>query len=509
MVWYHVAEPGEYLVITGTGIKEPLVKKKAFVYPGQMVTKIAARPSTHDGEIQSRIMADLELHFPVSLTVCPKDDPDAILKYYRLVLDGSNMARVNKILAIVSSVAQDMTSGITMDVLLEELKDFQELLGQALRERLHEHGLLLHRLSFASPPESNDEKTAPVADYSQCKHEECSGLKFTRRCEWKKHMDKHDRPYKCDFIGCERLQGFTYSGGLLRHQREVHGLHGGTRKPLVCPFHDCKRSLGFGFMQRENLAEHILLVHLLAKTRGGVGPYAFFDRPHDSWNEQQGSSAPGVDIPMSQLTWADLIGTLASLPDLGKDSLHMAQPAQEGIFSKLTDFGLSCLDPTHVSVMLRRLAYVFRKIDHKSFATIATLSLLPAAQAAPSHISATGIPASNTVAGALAWAIAAFGDGQTIGTATYWVAYAVWTLAAFLAVGFTASSIAEKHRASYLGLFSLVECIILASLVASSVDDVEKMVGRLKAWMPMATILVAGALPMAFKRVSDTPARQE
>jgi hypothetical protein len=54
---------------------------------------------------------------------------------------------------------------------------------------------------------------------------------FNRKCEWSKHMDKHDRPYKCPADGCEKLPGFTYSGGLLRHQREVHNLHGGKVFP--------------------------------------------------------------------------------------------------------------------------------------------------------------------------------------------------------------------------------------------------------------------------------------
>lgn len=74
-------------------------------------------------------------------------------------------------------------------------------------------------------------------------------------------MDKHDRPYKCTVKGCEKLQGFTYSGGLLRHEREVHKMHGGTKKSLFCPFTDCKRSSGAGFTRKENLAEHIRRVH--------------------------------------------------------------------------------------------------------------------------------------------------------------------------------------------------------------------------------------------------------
>ncbi|KAF3031185.1 hypothetical protein E8E12_000802 [Didymella heteroderae] len=59
-----------------------------------------------------------------------------------------------------------------------------------------------------------------------CEQSECSGMTFTRQCEWKKHMDKHNRPYRCLVKGCENLQGFTYGGGLLRHEREVHKMHG-------------------------------------------------------------------------------------------------------------------------------------------------------------------------------------------------------------------------------------------------------------------------------------------
>lgn len=74
-------------------------------------------------------------------------------------------------------------------------------------------------------------------------------------------MDKHDRPYKCPAEGCEKLPGFTYSGGLLRHEREVHNKHGGPRKQLNCPHLNCKRHTGKGFSRQENLNEHLRRVH--------------------------------------------------------------------------------------------------------------------------------------------------------------------------------------------------------------------------------------------------------
>lgn len=80
-------------------------------------------------------------------------------------------------------------------------------------------------------------------------------------CFSRKHMDKHDRPYKCPVPGCAKLPGFTYSGGLLRHEREVHHKHGGPRKQLNCPHMNCKRHHGKGFSRQENLNEHLRRVH--------------------------------------------------------------------------------------------------------------------------------------------------------------------------------------------------------------------------------------------------------
>ena len=79
-------------------------------------------------------------------------------------------------------------------------------------------------------------------------------------------MDKHDRPYRCPQPQCAKLQGFTYSGGLLRHEREVHGKHGGPKEQLRCTVPECKRHAGKGFTRKENLNEHLRRVHGITTT---------------------------------------------------------------------------------------------------------------------------------------------------------------------------------------------------------------------------------------------------
>ncbi|EXJ77031.1 hypothetical protein A1O3_10188 [Capronia epimyces CBS 606.96] len=110
----------------------------------------------------------------------------------------------------------------------------------------------------ARPPPRNQEGDM-CCDHPNCRN---SNQIFRRMCEWNKHMDRHERPYKCLESGCELNPGFTYSGGLLRHQREVHKMHLSTKQPLFCPFANCNRSSGVGFTRKENLEEHKRRRHL-------------------------------------------------------------------------------------------------------------------------------------------------------------------------------------------------------------------------------------------------------
>lgn len=80
-----------------------------------------------------------------------------------------------------------------------------------------------------------------------------------------KHTDKHTRPYKCEAPACDKLKGFTYSGGLSRHEREVHQQLASPRASLPCPHPTCKRSTGKGFSRKENLLEHLRRVHKIVE----------------------------------------------------------------------------------------------------------------------------------------------------------------------------------------------------------------------------------------------------
>jgi hypothetical protein len=138
-------------------------------------------------------------------------------------------------------------------------------------------------------------------------------------------MDGHDRPYRCSQPECSNLNGFTYSGGLLRHERDVHFKHGGPKahrcnehecsnlpsfasasalsrhirdvhskrggpkEILRCPIDECKRHVGKAFSRMDGLVKHLAAIHGIKKSSAEVRRDYLF--PTESPN-RQGSREP-------------------------------------------------------------------------------------------------------------------------------------------------------------------------------------------------------------------------
>jgi hypothetical protein len=174
-----------------------------------------------------------------------------------------------------------------------------------------------------SPPPRNDNNEI------FCDHPDCRGknVVFRRLCEWNKHMDRHERPYKCDHPNCQNTQGFTYSGGLMRHQREVHRWHQTTKSRLFCPFDDCLRnSSGEGFSRKENLEEHVRRRH------GGRAPPSTHD---------QSSDAPSKKRKRSTTSHSQL----ETSPDLASEDLDADAEAEVDPDPGHSELGLSATSP--------------------------------------------------------------------------------------------------------------------------------------------------------------------
>ena len=143
-MWYHVAEPNSYLVITGVGIEKVLIKKKAFVYPLQKVSKISITPFDFSMALQAMTIEKLKFALPAVFTIGPADSPEALEKYAVLLTgesDGSPTQTAAKgvvsvaegrnhvqeiVKGIIEGENRSIVSTMTMEELFRERKIFKD-----------------------------------------------------------------------------------------------------------------------------------------------------------------------------------------------------------------------------------------------------------------------------------------------------------------------------------------------------------------------------------------------
>lgn len=87
-MWYHISEASEYLVITGAGVEDVRIVKKAFVYPWQRMARISVSPFDFSLNLQAMTIEKLQFALPAVFTIGPENRPES-LKKYALLLSGN------------------------------------------------------------------------------------------------------------------------------------------------------------------------------------------------------------------------------------------------------------------------------------------------------------------------------------------------------------------------------------------------------------------------------------
>lgn len=83
---YRVASASEYLVITGVGITDIKLAKKAWVLPGQSYAIFDVSPVNYSFEVQAMSAEKLPFILPAVFTIGPRlEDQESLLKYAKLI----------------------------------------------------------------------------------------------------------------------------------------------------------------------------------------------------------------------------------------------------------------------------------------------------------------------------------------------------------------------------------------------------------------------------------------
>jgi flotillin len=153
---YHVSEPTAYLAVTGLGIDNVIVRKKAMVLPFQKVTKFSITPMDFSLSLQAMTVEKLNFSLPAVFTIGP-DDTDESLTKYAVLLTGQDANRRNQaaqttggshvqniVKGIIEGETRSIVSTMTMEELFRERRVFRDNVIKNVQSELDQFGLKIY-----------------------------------------------------------------------------------------------------------------------------------------------------------------------------------------------------------------------------------------------------------------------------------------------------------------------------------------------------------------------------
>ncbi|KAL1794987.1 hypothetical protein ACET3X_006803 [Alternaria dauci] len=132
--------------------------------------------------------------------------------------------------------------------------------------------------------------------------------------EFKKHMLKHDKPFKCEVAGCKRTEGFTTTNDLDRHRRSLHQ-KGIDNKSYRCAVENC-RNRGKTWPRLDNFKQHVERMHKDDDVGDVIKRSICYPKNDDSSTEETSVAPMDIDIAVSGMENTLSISPSLSVPPL-------------------------------------------------------------------------------------------------------------------------------------------------------------------------------------------------
>ncbi|KAK7311894.1 hypothetical protein RJT34_10350 [Clitoria ternatea] len=144
---YKVANASEYLVITGVGIEDIKLAKKAWVLPGQSYTVLDLSPVNYTFEVQAMSAEKLPFLLPAVFTIGPRiEDHESLVKYAKLLSSHDKLSsHVNELVqGVIEGETRVLAASMTMEEIFKGTKQFKQEVFEKVQLELNQFGLLIY-----------------------------------------------------------------------------------------------------------------------------------------------------------------------------------------------------------------------------------------------------------------------------------------------------------------------------------------------------------------------------
>ncbi|KQJ97144.1 flotillin-like protein 2 [Brachypodium distachyon] len=160
MARFHVADASQYLAITGWGIDDVKLAKKALVFVGQDCKKFSISPVNYEFEVHAMSAEKLPFVLPAVFTIGPKvtpaiTDPPAkgiqemeqqLLLYAKLIapLHNSDTKVHDLVKGVIEGETRVLAAELTMEEIFKGTKTFKKQVFERVQLELNQFGLIIY-----------------------------------------------------------------------------------------------------------------------------------------------------------------------------------------------------------------------------------------------------------------------------------------------------------------------------------------------------------------------------
>ncbi|KAF8929281.1 hypothetical protein EDD21DRAFT_371146 [Dissophora ornata] len=142
---YKVARANEYLIITGYGIDDVKLAKKAFILPGQKASPIDISPVNYTFDVQAMSSEKLPFILPAVFTIGPHDDRDALIIYGKLLSGIKSERELHDLLkGVIEGETRVLAAAMTMEQIFQGTKKFKQQVYDKVQLELEHFGLRIY-----------------------------------------------------------------------------------------------------------------------------------------------------------------------------------------------------------------------------------------------------------------------------------------------------------------------------------------------------------------------------
>ncbi|RLN20061.1 hypothetical protein C2845_PM02G11390 [Panicum miliaceum] len=151
MASFKVADASEYLAITGWGIDDVKLAKKAWVWVGQQCKKFDITPVNYEFEVHAMSSEKLPFILPAVFTIGPKIADDgthgaSLLLYAKLIAPhDKNSSHVRELVkGVIEGETRVLAASMTMEEIFQGTKSFKQAVFENVQLELNQFGLYIY-----------------------------------------------------------------------------------------------------------------------------------------------------------------------------------------------------------------------------------------------------------------------------------------------------------------------------------------------------------------------------